>query len=129
MSMAAGVETRVPFLDLDLVKFAASIPPQYKQRGTTSKWVLKEAIKPYLPQDVIHRPKTGFGAPLRRWMQQELRDLFGDFLSHESLKRRGLFDPVAIQKLIADNATGRIDANYTLLSLLCIEIWCRRFAD
>lgn len=129
MSMAAGVETRVPFLDLDLVEFAAGIPPKYKQRGRTGKWVLKQAMKPYLPKDVIYRPKTGFGAPLRRWMQHELRELFGDLLSEETLKRRGLFDPVAVQKLIKANTLGQVDASYTLLSLLCIEIWCRRFVD
>lgn len=129
MSMAASVETRVPFLDLDLVEFASRIPAKYKQRGGTGKWVLKKAMEPYLPHDVIYRPKTGFGAPLRRWMRQELRELLGDLLSEESLMRRGLFDPVKVQRMIAANDAGRIDASYTLLSLLCIEIWCRRFVD
>lgn len=129
MSMAAGVEVRVPFLDLDLVEFAARIPPAYKQRGSTGKWVLKKAMEPYLPHDVIYRPKTGFGAPLRRWMRHELRELLGDLLSEESLKRRGLFDSAAVQRLIFANDAGRVDASYTLLSLLCIEIWCRRFFD
>jgi len=129
MSMAAGVEVRVPFLDLDLVEFAARIPPEFKQRGGTGKWVLKKAMEPYLPHDVIYRPKTGFGAPLRRWMRHELRELLGDLLSEASLKRRGLFDPAAVQRLIAANDAGRVDASYTLLSLLCIEIWRRRYID
>ena len=129
MSMAVGVEARVPFLDLDLVEFAARIPPAYKQRGGMGKWVLKKAMEPYLPRDVIYRPKTGFGAPLRRWMRHELRELLGDLLSEESLKRRGVFDPAAVQRMIAANDAGRMDASYTLLSLLCIEIWCRNFID
>lgn len=129
MSMAAGVEVRVPFLDLELVDFAARIPARLKQRGREGKWVLKKAMEPYLPREVIYRPKTGFGAPLRRWMRHELRELMGDLLSAESLKRRGLFEPVAVQRLIADNDAGRMDASYTLLSLLCIEIWCRHFID
>lgn len=129
MSMAAGVETRVPFLDLDLVEFAARMPSEYKQRGGTGKWVLKQAMAPYLPHEVIYRPKTGFGAPLRRWMKNELREVLGDLLSAESLKRRGLFDPVAVRRIIAADDAGRADASYTLLSLLCIEIWCRRFID
>lgn len=129
MSMAAGVEVRVPFLDRDLVELAARIPGRYKQRGRTGKWVLKKAMEPYLPRDVIYRPKTGFGAPLRRWMRHDLRELLGDLLSQESLRRRGLFDPVAVQRLVADNDAGRRDASYTLLSLLCIEIWCRAFLD
>jgi len=129
MSMAAGVEVRVPFLDLDLVELAARIPDRFKQRGRVGKWVLKKAMEPYLPHDVIYRPKTGFGAPLRRWMRHELRELLGDLLSEQSLRNRGLFDPTQVQRLIADNDSGRKDAAYTLLSLLCIEIWCRRFVD
>ena len=129
MSMAVGVEVRVPFLDLDLVDFAARIPLGLKQRGQEGKWVLKKAMEGSLPHDVIYRPKSGFGAPLRRWMRHELRELLGDLLSVASLKRRGLFDPVAVHRLIAANDAGRVDAAYTLLSLLCIEIWCRRFVD
>ena len=129
MSMAVGVEARVPFLDLDLVEFAARIPTKFKQRGFEGKWVLKKAMEPYLPHDVIYRPKTGFGAPLRRWMRFELRELLNDLLSTQSLNRRGLFDPSAVQKLIQDNDSGRSDAAYTLFSLMCIEIWCRRFLD
>jgi len=129
MSMAASVEVRVPFLDNDLVEFAAQIPAKYKQRGKEGKWVLKKAMEPYLPHDVIYRPKTGFGAPLRSWMRFELRELLGDLLSEESLTRRGLFDPKAVQQLIIDNDSGTKDASYTLLSLLCIEIWCRAYID
>jgi asparagine synthase (glutamine-hydrolysing) len=129
MSMAAGVEVRVPFLDLDLVEFASRIPPKYKQRGKHGKWVLKKAMEPYLPGDAIYRAKSGFGAPLRRWVRFELRELLGDLLSKESLQRRGLFNPTAVQKLILDNDAGRIDGSYTLLSLLCIEVWCRKFLD
>ena len=129
MSMAAGVEVRVPFLDLDLVEFAAHVPVGLKQRGSEGKWVLKKAMEPYLPHEVIYRPKSGFGAPLRRWMRNDLRELLGDLLSDHSLKRRGLFEPAAVQRLVAANDTGKVDASYTLLSLLCIEIWCRTYLD
>ena len=129
MSMAAGVEVRVPFLDLDLVELAASIPDRLKQRGHVGKWVLKKAMEPYLPHEVIYRPKTGFGAPLRRWMRHDLRDLVGRLLSPASLNRRGFFDADAVQRLVVDNDAGRRDAAYTLFSLLSIEIWCRRFVD
>jgi asparagine synthase (glutamine-hydrolysing) len=129
MSMAAGVEVRVPFLDRELVEFAARIPSDLKQRGRAGKWILKKALEPYLPHNLIYRPKTGFGAPLRRWMHNELRPLLGDVLSAASLRRRGLFDPMAVQRLITANDAGKVDASYTLLSLLCIEIWCRSFLD
>lgn len=129
MSMAVGVEVRVPFLDLELVDFAARLPDRFKQRARTGKWVLKKAMEPYLPRDVIYRPKTGFGAPLRRWIRGELRPLLTDVLSRESLTRRGLFDPGAVHQLIARNQDGHVDAAYTLFSLMAIEIWCRRFID
>ncbi len=129
MSMAAGVEVRVPFLDLDLVDFASRVPMTLKQRGGEGKWVLKKALESYLPKDVIYRPKSGFGAPIRRWMRHELRDLLHDLLSSESLTRRGLFEPRAVLELIEANDAGRIDANYTLLAMLCIEIWCRTYLD
>ena len=129
MSMAAGVEVRVPFLDLDLVEFAARIPVALKQRGRVGKWILKKAMEPFLPRDVIYRSKSGFGAPLRAWMRNELRPMLSDLLSTESLERRGLFDPVAVHRLIDQNQAGKVDAAYTLLSLLTIEIWCRRYVD
>lgn len=127
MSMAAGVEVRVPFLDKELVEFAYNIPNQFKQKGIHGKWVLKKALEGYLPHDVIYRPKSGFGAPIRGWIQNELREIIGDLLSVESIRNRGLFNPKAVQQLIRDNNKGKIDASYTLLSLLCIEIWCRNF--
>ncbi len=129
MSMAVGVEVRVPLLDLELVEFAARISDHDRQRGRHSKWIFKKAMEPFLPNNVVYRPKTGFGAPLRRWMRNELKELLGDTLSPTRLQNRGLFEPVAVQRLIEANDTGRIDASYTLLSLLCIELWCKAFID
>jgi asparagine synthase (glutamine-hydrolysing) len=129
MSMAEGVEVRVPFLDLDLIEFASQIPSYYKQRGSEGKWILKKAMEPYLPRDVIYRSKTGFGAPLRRWLKVELRDWLAETLSPRNVSNRGFFEPQAVQRLINDNASGRIDASYTLFSLACIEMWCKSFLD
>jgi asparagine synthase (glutamine-hydrolysing) len=129
MSMAAGVETRVPYLDRGLVELAARVPEQLKQHGRIGKWVLKKAMEPYLPHDVIYRPKTGFGAPLRRWLHNELRPLADDLLSPAALRARGLFEPTTVQALRQADQAGRVDAAYTLLSLMSIEIWCQRFVD
>ena len=129
MSMAAGIELRVPFLDKELVELAARIPDRYKQRGRVGKWVLKKAMEPYLPNNVIYRPKTGFGAPLRQWIKYDLRELVSDVLSEKKLQQRGLFDSKAVHKLIGDNDAGRRDAAYTIFSLICIEIWCQKFID
>ena len=127
MSMATGVEVRVPFLDKELVEYAHDIPDRFKQNGNVGKWVLKKALKGYLPRDVIFRPKTGFGAPLRRWIRHELKELLCDVLSFDSINNRGIFDPNAVLKLISDNDKGKIDASYTLFSMLCIELWIRNY--
>jgi asparagine synthase (glutamine-hydrolysing) len=127
MSMAAGVEVRVPFLDKELVGLANALPDRFKQRGRQGKWILKKAMEPYLPREVIYRPKTGFGAPLRQWLRNELKELVDDTLSAEALRKRGLFDPSAVSKLVADDRAGRVDAAYTILGLMCVEIWCRQF--
>ena len=127
--MAVGVEVRVPFLDPDLMRLAASLPAQFKQRGAEGKWILKRAMEPELPRDVIYRPKTGFGVPLRRWLRHELRDTVDELLSERSLAARGLFDPAAVARLRRMDAAGRIDAAYPLLALCAIELWCRIFLD
>jgi asparagine synthase (glutamine-hydrolysing) len=129
MSMAAGVEVRVPFLDNDLVGLANALPDSVKQRGHRGKWILKRAIAPYLPHQIVHRAKVGFGAPLRRWLQHDLRELVDDTLCPGTLRNRGLFDPAAVARLIDDDRAGRVDAAYTVLALMCIEIWCRHFMD
>jgi asparagine synthase (glutamine-hydrolysing) len=129
MGMAHGVEVRVPFLDPELVQFAARIPPALKQRGRIGKAVLKEAMLPYLPRDVIYRPKTGFGAPLRHWLRNELKPVLEETLSAERLRRRSLFDPAAVQRLIELDRAGRVDGVYTIFALLCIERWLAIFVD
>ena len=129
MGMAAGVEVRVPFLDLDLVRLATQIPPEWKQQGKVGKAILKSAMEPLLPNDVIYRPKTGFGAPIRRWLRGELRSVVEEILSPASVRARGLFRPEAVDRLIALDRAGRIDGSYTILALICLELWCRIFLD
>ncbi|MBI96466.1 asparagine synthase (glutamine-hydrolyzing) [bacterium] len=129
MSMRSSVEVRVPFLDIDLINFAASIPDKYKINNGQAKWVLKEAMKPYLPKNVIYRPKTGFGLPLRRWVKNDIKEWLNTVLLSGSLENRGIFDSKAVESLIYNNLYDKVDASYTLLSLASIEIWCRYFID
>jgi asparagine synthase (glutamine-hydrolysing) len=126
MSMAAGVEVRVPFLDPELLALSWRLPDRFKQRGRCGKWVLKQAMAGLLPHDVIHRPKTGFGAPLRRWLQLDLHALVVDTLSPSRLTAGGLFTPSAVQQLLADQFSGRRDDSYIIWSLLCIALWWER---
>jgi asparagine synthase (glutamine-hydrolysing) len=129
MAMAHGVEVRVPLLDVDLISLATQLPDRLKQRGAVGKWIFKKAMEPYLPHDVIYRPKTGFGAPVRHWIRNALRPLVEDVLSHSAIEQRGLFDPDAVEALVRSNRGGQVDAAYTIFGLICIEVWCRVFLD
>lgn len=129
MGMAAGVEVRVPLLDLDLMDLAGSLPLDMKQRGRVGKWIFKKAMEPFLPHDVIYRPKTGFGVPLRHWLQTILKPLVDDVLSDASLRSRGVFNPAAVQHLRRADQAGRVDATYTIFSMVCLELWCRQYMD
>ncbi|HSY05802.1 MAG TPA: asparagine synthase (glutamine-hydrolyzing) [Steroidobacteraceae bacterium] len=127
--MAVGVEVRVPLLDVEVVQFATQVPANMKQQGRVGKAIFKHAMEPYLPREVIYRPKMGFGAPLRRWLRRELRPTVDDTLDAAALRRRGFFDPAAVQRLIAADRAGTIDGSYTIFALMCFELWCRRFVD
>jgi len=127
--MAVGVEIRVPLLDVELVEFATKVPAHMKQRGRVGKAIFKRAMEPYLPREVIYRPKMGFGAPLRRWLRRELRATVDETLEAAAVRRRGFFDPAAVGRLIAADRVGTIDGSYTIFALMCFELWCRRFVD
>jgi asparagine synthase (glutamine-hydrolysing) len=128
-SMAAGVEVRVPLLDREMVTLAASIPTAAKMRGGEPKALFRAALAGLVPEEILNRPKTGFGVPLRHWLGRELKPKIDELLSPRSLRARDLFDPDAVQRLRALEAAGRIDAAYTIFSLACIETWCRIFVD
>jgi asparagine synthase (glutamine-hydrolysing) len=129
LSMAEGIEVRVPLLDIELIRFASTIPVKWKQKGSEGKWIFKKTMEKHLPRHVIYRPKTGFGAPLRTWLRTDLRPMLEDLLSEEAVRRRGIFEPAVVRALVADEVSGRADASYLLLSLMCIELWFRKFID
>jgi len=119
----------VPLLDPDLVELAARLPIQYKQRGKEGKWIFKKAMEGILPNDIIYRPKTGFGAPIRAWIHGPLKKLVRDILSESSINKRKWFDAKAVTRLLNEDETGKIDASYSIFALLCIELWARIFLD
>jgi asparagine synthase (glutamine-hydrolysing) len=129
MSMAHGVEVRVPFLDKRLAEIASTISSKQKQKKRQGKWILKKMAECYLPKSVIYRPKTGFGAPLRDWLKHDLKTWVDDLLSKESLNNRGIFKAEAVHDLILKDRQGKEDYSYPIFALLCIELWCRIFID
>ena len=128
-SMANGIEVRVPFLHKPLLKFASEIPDQYKIKSFNNKWILRKAMEGLINKNIIYRKKIGFGVPVRQWINNELREMIGDLLSEETVNSRGIFDSKKIQQILEKNRTGRIDASYTIIALLGLEIWFRNFAD
>lgn len=129
MGMAHGVEIRVPYLDKDLAKLAAKIPPHLKMKGTSTKYLLRKVAEKHLPQAIINRPKSGFGAPLRSWLRQQpqFRNEMRNRLEALCQTHPELFAKKAIDQLFADTVAQKTDGVYTLYALVCIESWLRQF--
>lgn len=129
MSMACGVEIRVPYLDTHIVDLAAHLPTSLKMRKGKTKYILREIGKKMLPHEIVTRKKTGFGGPLRQWMQGEFPAAMQRTLEPDRIRAHGVFQPGEVMKLIEDNKKGKIDAGYTILSILAIESWLHQFTD
>lgn len=128
-SMANSLESRSPFLDHKLIEFTAQMPADLKLKGFTLKYILKKALKGFLPDEILIRSKMGFGVPISRWFRNELREYLQQTLSVETIRRRNYFQPEAIQDLIKEHLSGRVDNGYRLWALLVLEIWFRTFID
>lgn len=128
-SMAASVEVRVPFLDVEMMRLAARIPERYQIRGAVTKNILKKAMSKLLPHNVLHRSKTGFMAPLRKWIAHDMDDMIQEALSERCLKDRGLFRPDAVQQILSENRQNKADHAYLIYALLTLEYWMRTFID
>ena len=122
-SMACSLEVRAPFLDHELVEFVIGLPSSLKLRGFTSKYILKKAMKSFLPQKVIHRKKKGFGVPIAIWVKGPLKELFGDLLSPNRIEREGVLNPAYVGSLLEDHLAGKKDNRKQLWTLLVWELW------
>jgi asparagine synthase (glutamine-hydrolysing) len=129
LSMAEGVEVRVPYLDKNVVSFANALPEKLKMKGLVTKYILRKLAERYLPKEIIYRPKTGFGGPVRKWITEDLEYMISKRLSRDEIIKRGIFDPSAVWNLINRNKKGEIDAAYSIWSLLAIDSWMRQFID
>jgi asparagine synthase (glutamine-hydrolysing) len=128
-TMAHGLEGRSPLLDHPLMEFAASLPSGLKMNGAIKKYILKEAVKPLLPKEIIERPKMGFGVPLDHWFRHELKELAYDVLLSDSLRQRGYFHEHVIRRLLDEHTRGVRSWHYLLWNLLMFESWHRMFID
>jgi asparagine synthase (glutamine-hydrolysing) len=133
MSMAASIESRVPFLDHHLVEFAARLPGDRKLSGFSTKKILRDAVKDVLPREILERPKMGFPVPFASWVRGEWSDVVRDVLLDRRSRERGVISPSAVERLLAASADSKAawtnqdaDAVWALLNL---ELWYRTFID
>jgi len=123
MSMANSLETRAPFLDTDVMELAFSIPGHLKVRGRQRKIVLKQALRGVLPDRILFRRKEGFSIPMKNWLRRELQPMMRDLLSEDRLRRRGLFEPREVQRLMQAHVDGHANHAHQLFSLMVFERW------
>jgi asparagine synthase (glutamine-hydrolysing) len=126
-SMACSLEVRAPLLDYQLVEFVMGLPLKWKLRRFTSKYILKKAMKDSLPEEVINRPKKGFGVPIAKWIKGPLKELFEDLLASERIRREGFLNPDYVNQLLHDHLVNKKDNRKQLWTLLVWELWVNRY--
>ena len=128
MSMAASIESRVPFLDHKLVEFAAALPQNMKLRGLTTKYILRKAMKNRLPKEILTRRKMGFPVPVGAWLRNKFSHVADEYVLNPRTLERGIFEPGFVRELVARHNAGENHAE-RLWALINFEIWQRRFFD
>jgi len=126
-TMSVGLEGREPFLDREIIEFAARLPNEMKYRNGEKKWVLKEITHKYLPKSIMDRPKMGFSPPITAWFREELKDYFLHYLSYERLEKEGLFNPDEVIRLRDEYLAGKGVSVQRLWSILMFEMWYERW--
>lgn len=122
-TMAASLEMRNPLLDKELAEFAFSLGGSWKIRGGEQKYILKKIAAGLVDRDIIYRPKKGFGVPLDKWIRNELKDLFADYLFRENQ----YFDCAFVRELYDEHMTGKVDRSFYLLRIFNFNYWFAKY--
>ncbi len=128
-TMAVSLEGRSPFLDHRLMEYAAGLPSSFKVRGRQLKSILKEAVSPWLPREILNKPKWGFAVPIGEWFRGEMRDFLRDNILGPAAMSRGFFDQAEVERFVAIHLRGERDLGHHLWILLMLELWLRAFID
>lgn len=126
-TMAVSLEGRMPLLDHRLVEFAWQLPERLKVKEGQTKWLLRQVLHRYVPRRLIDRPKMGFAVPVDSWLRTDLRDWAADLLSHEGLRRDGIFDAVAVQAHWQQHLSGERSWAAQLWTILMFQAWRQVF--
>lgn len=129
MSMANSLEVRAPMLDHRFMEFVATIPSRLKLNGQEKKYILKKALTPYLPHDILYRKKRGFDAPVDRWFRHDLKDLTQETVLGSQSLQRGFFNPDYIRHMWQQHQSGQRNFGYNFWTLLMFELWYQRFME
>jgi len=127
-SMAHSLEVREPLMDHEIVEWLATLPSSAKMRGGESKYLLKKAMEPHLPQDVLYRPKMGFAVPLARWIRGPLRERVRSSLLKGPLAQTGWFDLSTVRRLVEQHESGARDHSTPLWTLLMYDAFLRNMS-
>jgi asparagine synthase (glutamine-hydrolysing) len=128
-SMANSLEVRSPFLDHKLMEFAASLSPNLKLKGLTTKYILKKTLGKVLPKQILYRKKAGFGVPIGSWFRNELKDYPYEILLDARSIKRGYFKKESIERLLAEHISGLFDHGQRIWALINLELWHQMFID
>lgn len=128
-SMVVALEARAPLLDYRLAEFLGRIPAALRYCNRSKKYLLKKAFEKILPDEILHRPKMGFGVPIKHWFRSEAADFAREILLSPSARQRGLFRMDEVERILRRHAAGRRDFSYKIWSLLFFELWCREWMD
>jgi asparagine synthase (glutamine-hydrolysing) len=127
--MSVSLEARSPFLDHQLMEFAAALPESLKLRRLTTKYLLKRALRRLVPTANLRRRKMGFAVPIRQWLRGPMQPFLREIVLSDRALARGLFKPASLRRIVDDHVDARADHEHRLWSLLMLELWFERFID
>jgi asparagine synthase (glutamine-hydrolysing) len=121
--MSVSLETRVPFLDRDVVEFSCRVSPDLKVRNGEGKWLVRQVLGRHVPARLVNRPKTGFGIPLDDWLRGPLKPWASELLAPDRLNRQGWFDTARVGRIWAEHQGGRRNHGSWLWNVLMVQAW------